>query len=105
MSHIQKIPLVLKHLGNRINFVYGNILDYGKLMEVIKEHDVEGIIHTVAFVDYKFVVSNPLLSILTNVNGTLNVLELARVNDLKVVFTSSGAIYGQSKAVLEKICQ
>ncbi|MGB9727942.1 MAG: NAD-dependent epimerase/dehydratase family protein [Nitrososphaeria archaeon] len=90
-----KNPLVLKHLGNKISFVYGNILDYGKLLEAIREFDVEGIIHTVAFVDYKFVVSNPLLSILTNVNGTLNVLELARVNDLKVVFTSSGAVYGQ----------
>lgn len=90
-----KNPLVLKHLGKKINFVYGNILDYGKLLEVIKKYDVKGIIHTVAFVDYKFIVSNPFLSVLTNVNGTLNVLELARIYNLKVVFTSSGAVYGQ----------
>ncbi|MGQ9781468.1 MAG: NAD-dependent epimerase/dehydratase family protein, partial [Nitrososphaeria archaeon] len=28
-------------------------------------------------------------------NGTLNILELARIKDLKVVYTSSGAIYGK----------
>ena len=37
---------------------------------------------------------NPNETISTNVYGTYNVLELARKLDLRVVFTSSAAVYG-----------
>jgi len=88
-------PAIIKELGKKVIYVDGNILDFGRLMETASRYDVDGIIHTSAFINYKYVVSNPMISIQTNVMGTLNVLELARVTDLKVAFTSSGAVYGE----------
>jgi nucleoside-diphosphate-sugar epimerase len=90
-----KNPFVLKHIGNKVVYVDGNILDIGRLLETVEKYDVKGIIHTAAFISYKYVNSNPMLSYINNVNGMLNVLEIARINDLKVVYTSSGAVYGK----------
>ncbi len=52
---------------------------------------------------------NPLECIRTNINGTMNVVNLGLMLDARVVFTSTDKavmpinIYGQSKAVAEKI--
>jgi nucleoside-diphosphate-sugar epimerase len=90
-----KNPFVVEHLGKEVIYIDGNVLDLGRLFETVKKYDPDGVIHTTAFINYRYIVSNPMNSIQTNVIGTLNVLELARIYDLKVAFTSSGAIYGE----------
>ncbi|MEM3402942.1 MAG: NAD(P)-dependent oxidoreductase [Nitrososphaeria archaeon] len=88
-------PEVVAQLGKKVVYVDGNILDVGRLVETTKNHCVKGIIHTTGIINYKYIIANPTYSVMVNFNGTLNVLELARLYDLKIVFTSSGSVYGK----------
>lgn len=54
---------------------------------------VEGIIH-LACHPRSFSFKNPTRDVDVNVKATMNVLELARQNDAKLVFTSNSGIYG-----------
>lgn len=90
-----KMPEVIERLGKDVVYVDGNVLDIGRLLEVVKKHDVDGIVHASLLGNFSYIRANPMNSVSTNFNGTLNVLELARARDLKVVYTSSGAVYGE----------
>lgn len=79
---------------DQIDFEAGDILDMPRLLGVIKQHKVTHIIHAAAFVG-AMSAANPALSIQVNVMGTVNVLEAARLFDIKrVVYTSAKGIYG-----------
>ena len=65
-----------------------------RLLDVIKRHRVTHIVHAAAFVG-AVSAANPALSIQVNVMGTVNVLEGARLFDVKrIVYTSAKGIYG-----------
>jgi UDP-glucose 4-epimerase len=77
-----------------IDFEAGDILDWPRLLDVIKRHKVTHIVHAAAFVG-AVSAANPALSIQVNVMGLVNVLEAAKLFDVKrVVFTSAKGIYG-----------
>lgn len=77
-----------------IDFEAGDILDMPRLLGVIKQHKVTHIVHAAAFVG-AMSAANPALSIQVNVIGTVNVLEAARLFEVKrVVYTSAKGIYG-----------
>jgi UDP-glucose 4-epimerase len=79
---------------DRIDFEAGDILDMPRLLDVIKRHRVTHIVHAAAFVG-AVSAANPALSIQVNVMGTVNVLEAARLFDIKrLVYTSAKGIYG-----------
>ncbi len=79
---------------DKIDFEAGDILDMPRLLGVIKEHKVTHVVHAAAFVG-AMSAANPALSIQVNVVGTVNVLEAARLFDVRrVVFTSAKGIYG-----------
>jgi UDP-glucose 4-epimerase len=81
-------------IGDKIDFEPGDILDMPRLLDVIKRHQVTHIVHAAAFVG-AVSAANPALSIQVNVMGTVNVLEGARLFDVKrVVYTSAKGIYG-----------
>ena len=72
-----------------IDFEAGDILDLPRLLDVIKRHRVTHVVHAAAFVGAVSAL-NPALSIQVNVMGTVNVLEAARLFDIRrVVFTSA----------------
>jgi UDP-glucose 4-epimerase len=77
-----------------IDFEAGDILDMPRLLGVIKQHKITHIVHAAAFVG-AMSAANPALSIQVNVIGTVNVLEAARLFEVKrVVYTSAKGIYG-----------
>lgn len=77
-----------------IDFEAGDILDWPRLADVMKRHKVTHVVHAAAFVG-AVSAANPPLSIQVNVMGLVNVLEAARLLDVKrVVFTSAKGIYG-----------
>jgi len=94
-----KCPEYLENYQEKFLFIQGDVLDFAKLTDTIKEYhrDIEGIIHTVAIMG-EFVPKNPYFNIQLNVMGLLNILELSRIFGIKkIVFTSTGAIYGEKK--------
>jgi len=82
----------VKHLPNA-RFVKGDILDLKKLHS---QEKADLIFHLAAQVVVPYSMENPIEDFETNARGTLNVLEKARKDDARVVFTSSAAVYGNT---------
>ena len=79
---------------DKVDIELGDILDMPRLLQVMKTHRVTHVVHTAAFVG-AVSAANPALSIQVNVMGVVNVLEAARVFDVKrVVYTSAKGVYG-----------
>lgn len=85
---------LIRDILDKVEIELGDILDFARLLEVIKRHKVTHIVHTAAFVG-AVSQANPALSVQVNVIGMVNVLEAARLFDVKrVVYTSAKGVYG-----------
>ena len=72
----------------------GSILDSRVLNPLIR--DVDYVFHLAAAVGVFNIVNNPLASLLTNIRGTENVLEVAHATNTPVFLTSSSEVYGKN---------
>jgi UDP-glucose 4-epimerase len=83
----------IDHLGDRIEFVHGDIRDAGVLDRVIQGCDV--VFHHAAVVSVTRSVEDPPHSCEVNDLGTVRVLDACRRADVRrVVMASSSAVYG-----------
>jgi CDP-paratose 2-epimerase len=77
-----------------------DVRDFNKLEEVFKEYgnDIKLIVHTAAQPSHDWAAKEPLTDFTVNANGTLNMLELTRLNCSKAVFifTSTNKVYGDN---------
>jgi UDP-glucuronate 4-epimerase len=72
-----------------------DIRDSARLEEVFKEEKFDCIVHLAARAGVRPSIVEPMLYAETNINGTLNLLELARASEVKqFVFGSSSSVYG-----------
>jgi UDP-glucuronate 4-epimerase len=72
-----------------------DIRSRARLEEVFKEEKFDCIVHLAARAGVRPSLAEPMLYAETNINGTLNLLELARDYDVKqFVFGSSSSVYG-----------
>jgi UDP-glucuronate 4-epimerase len=77
--------------------VRADIRDYDALKRIFEEHRFDAIIHLAAKAGVRPSVSEPRVYTEVNVNGTMNLLELAERNGVgKFVFGSSSSVYGPS---------
>ena len=74
--------------------VQGSILDLRNLEILAQNSDY--IFHLAAAVGVFNIVNNPLSSLLTNIRGTENVLEVASASNTPVFVTSSSEVYGKN---------
>lgn len=74
--------------------VEGSILDTDILNPLVK--NVDYVFHLAAAVGVFNIVQNPLVSLLTNIRGTENVLEAAYSTNTPVFLTSSSEVYGKN---------
>ncbi len=74
--------------------------DYQEVEKIFKENKINKICHLGAQAGVRYSLENPHAYIKSNIEGTLNLLELARINKVKdFVFASSSSVYGnQEKA-------
>lgn len=71
-----------------------DVTDRKRLEEIVKEYDIEAIIHLAAILSASGEL-NPQLAWHVNMSGLFNVLEVARIHSLKQVFNpSSIAVFG-----------
>ena len=78
----------------RFVLVEGSILDPQILDQLISDCDY--VFHLAAAVGVFNIVKDPLASLLTNIRGTENVLELAHAVNVPVFVTSSSEVYGKN---------
>jgi len=86
----------LANLAGKDGFtlIEGSILDRNQLHPLIE--DSEYIFHLAAAVGVFNIVKNSLASLLTNIRGTENILELAYLTNTPVFLTSSSEVYGKN---------
>ncbi len=84
------------HLENSdYRLIEADIRDAGRMREVFAETHFDCIVHLAARAGVRPSLSEPKLYAETNINGTLNLLELAREHNIKqFVFGSSSSVYG-----------
>jgi UDP-glucose 4-epimerase len=79
---------------NGFTLIEGSILETKTLTPLIDEADY--VFHLAAAVGVFNIVNNPLASLLTNIRGTENVLEVANATKTPVFLTSSSEVYGKN---------
>src|SRR5690349_14746258 len=79
----------------RYKLVEADIRDNSVLQKVFNENQFDCVVHLAARAGVRPSLAEPQLYLETNVNGTLNLLELARAHEVKqFVFGSSSSVYG-----------
>ena len=64
-----------------INFVFGDIRDYDSVNKTVKGCDV--VFHLAALIGIPYSYNSPLAYLKTNVEGTYNILEASKNNDIE----------------------
>ena len=76
----------LANIENGMTSIIGNVCDYNKLEEIIKEYKPEIVIHMAAQAILRESYSNPVETYATNVMGTVNLLEsIRKAGNVKVI--------------------
>ena len=93
----QMVEDFVKEVSSKITFVQGNILDKETLARVADEYPINKIVHAAVYTanrrDLETQRSREVVDI--NVEGTANLLDLARTVDVdRFVYVSSGSAYG-----------
>jgi len=85
----------IQHLDDHSDFhtKIASVMDYHTLEQLVEECDQ--IFHLAAAVGVKLIMENPVETIVTNVQGTENVLKLASYHDKKVLVASTSEVYGK----------
>lgn len=87
----------VKGFKNHSNFSFykEDILNTDKVKDIFKSHKPDGIIHLAAMTGVRPSVENPHIYQQVNIQGTLNLLELAKTYSIsKFIFASSSSVYG-----------
>jgi UDP-glucose 4-epimerase len=91
---VPELAALTARFERQIVYVRGQILDLSSLLRGVQQHRVERIFHAAALYDPPYSLEEPALTFQVNVNGTINVLEVARFLGLqRVVQSSSIAVY------------
>jgi len=91
-----KIENLTGHLENpKLKVVKGDVRKRGVVKKVMK--GVDCVFHEAAITSVPVSIKKPLMMNRVNVDGTLNVLEEARVNDSTLIYASSFAVYGEPR--------
>ena len=89
----------MSEVSSKVSFIQGDMLDRGIVERLVTEHSIDKIVHAAVFtvnrVELETQRSRDVVAI--NIEGTANLLELARTSNVdRFVYVSSGAVYGPS---------
>ena len=75
-----------------VEIIWGNVEDYETVKSSVKDKDL--VVHLAAKVNVDQSVVSPRDYLKTNLDGTINILEAARLYGVKVIYESSREVYG-----------
>ena len=87
----------LQTIRDKIVFLNDSILNVDLLKE--QTEDIDGVFHQAALASVQDSFSKPDEYHNVNVNGTENILKLAKKNNFKVVYASSSSVYGNPERI------
>ncbi|MFQ5904847.1 MAG: NAD-dependent epimerase/dehydratase family protein, partial [Candidatus Binatia bacterium] len=86
---------LITDIKSNVDLVEGDVLDPQGLQKVVANYQITHIAHLAALMPGP-AEADPCLAVKVGVDGTVNVLEVARAQKIRrVVFTSSKAVYGE----------
>jgi GDP-mannose 4,6-dehydratase len=93
ISHL--LPLI--NANNRVHLVYGDLRDYLSIHEAVKKAQPDYVFHLAAQSYPKTSFDSPLDTLETNVQGTANVLEALRKNNIQAIthVCASSEVFGR----------
>ncbi len=85
---------------NNFELVEGDIRDRNIVESIFKKNKIDIVVHLAARAGVRPSLKLPALYFDVNVNGTINILEVMRVNNCtKMVFASSSSVYGNNEKI------
>ena len=84
-----------KKINNDLDIHYFDISDEEKLNKIFNK-DYDLVIHLAAQTQVGHAIDNPVFTFKSNIQGTWNILDLCRVNNIPIVVASSDKAYGES---------
>ena len=90
---------MLENLNNKVIIVKGDLTNQLLIQRLVNEYEIDTIFHLAAQALVTIANSNPVNTFESNIKGTWNILEAARLNNLvkRVVIASSDKAYGSPK--------
>ncbi|MCK9478223.1 MAG: GDP-mannose 4,6-dehydratase [Firmicutes bacterium] len=94
---IPKSNLYAGNQCNKINYVYGDLVDYNAMERAITEYEIDTVFHVAAQAIVGVANQNPLSTFGSNIGGTWNILEACRRNPRvkRIIVASSDKAYGE----------
>jgi nucleoside-diphosphate-sugar epimerase len=90
----EQLPPSAKDLEGRVQICSGDISNWVHVLDAVSRHKVDCIYHSAALLT-RDLQRSAVVGFRVNIEGTLNVLEAARILGVKdVIYVASGAIYG-----------
>jgi dTDP-4-dehydrorhamnose reductase len=74
-----------------------NVADYKMMEEWIRGKDISMIIHAAAFTSPPRIDKDPLKALETNISGTVNVVKLCMLNEIRLVYISTDYVFNGEK--------
>lgn len=97
---IKKNNIKIAKQNSRYTFIQGNVLNTKILKKIFLNNHFDFIIHLAAKVGVRPSLKQPAEYAKVNINGTLNLLEQARLHKIKnFIFASSSSVYGANTKV------
>jgi len=95
-------PYITPFLKERnVTTVKGDITDFRIIERAVNDYDINTIYHLASQTIVRRAENNPIETYMTNVIGTLHVLETARKHDCFLYYSSTDKVYGECQAVTE----
>lgn len=86
----------IDHLKNDLEIIWGDICDFSSMIQITK--DVEIIYHLAANSHVAYSIAQPVESFMIQCQGTINLLEAVRINDVqRIIHAGSAEEYGETK--------
>ena len=99
-SHPEVLVRLEKITGAPLQWVRGNVANQSLVADLIREHQVQAVIHLAAFKAVGESVEQPLRYFENNVGGLLGLLgAMAKTECRFIVFSSSATVYGNPKSM------